>query len=46
VIAYPEITLLLMEEVLFFQVFEKMKLVREKFVMTKVEEHEIFSFFM
>ena len=34
-----------MEEVLFFQFFEKMKNFREKFVMTKFEEHEISFFF-
>jgi len=39
------ITLFLMEEVLFFQFFEKMKPFREKFVMTKFEEHKKFPFF-
>ena len=34
------------EEVLFFQFFEKMKPFREKFAMTKFEEHKISSLFM
>jgi len=46
VIAYPEITLFLMEEVLFFQFFEKMKPFGQKFVMTKFEEHKISFLFM
>ena len=46
VIVYPEITLFLMEEVLFFQFFEKMRPFRKKFVMTKFEEHKISFLFI
>ena len=35
-----------MEEVLFFQFFEKMKPFREKFVMIKFEEYEISFLFV
>jgi len=35
-----------MEEVLFFQFFEKMKPFKEKFVTTKFEKHEISFLFM
>ena len=35
-----------MEEVLFFQFFEEMKPFREKFVVTKFEDHKISFLFM